>query len=91
MSQPASVGVFDLAQSSPCLHIKKGTTDGTAVITWTSFYGSQWILQETPTLNPPGPPFAWMDSAYSPTLIDGVYTVIVPDTDPMRFFRLRGP
>lgn len=91
MSQPASVGVFSLAQSSPCLHIKKGTTDGTAVITWTSFYGSQWILQETPTLNPPGPPFAWMDSAYSPTLIDGVYTVIVPDTDPMRFFRLRGP
>ena len=80
--------MFDPDQESPCLHIKKGATPETAVVYWTSFFGYDWTLQETPDLNPPGPPFAWVDSVYFPDYFDGIFSVIVPDTDPSRFFRL---
>lgn len=89
-SQPATVTVPDPNQSSPCLRIEKGVP-GSAIVSWTAFFGPAWILQETATLNPPGPPFPFSDSAYSPTLIGSRYIVTLPTPPLMRVYRLRKP
>jgi hypothetical protein len=90
-SHAASVGVTDPAQSSPCLHIERGATPATVVISWTAFYGLAWVLQETPTLGPPGPPFGWVDSSYSPSLVGSQFVVTAPASGAARFFQLRHP
>jgi hypothetical protein len=90
-SQPASVAVTDSTQSSPCLHIERGSTPGTVVLSWTAFYGLHWILQETSSLNPPGPPFPWVDSSYSATLVGPRFVLTVPASGAARFFQLRHP
>lgn len=47
-------------------------------------------LQCAPHLNPPGPPFTWVDVPGAPVIIDGEYCVIFDTTEARhRFYRLR--
>ena len=55
---------------------------GQAQISWEPDTGTDWVLQQTPTLSPA----SWSDAPTGTT-----NNIVVPATDPARFYRLNKP